>query len=374
MGNKQVAIITADLITAYGVGAEKCWRGMLEQRSAITELERFPTEQFSSQLAATIPGLTPQPDCSLVWQMLDTLNIAMPAEVINDAWLFLASTVGEIDLLENAVTTGTTDDEACQINLLQRCLEHWEIAEGRLINAACASSTIALARAAAMISDGIIPAALVIGCDCVSEFVFSGFSALGAMSSEAAAPFDLKRSGLTLGEATGAVVLMDAELAAKYSLAILANISGWGMSADAKHMTAPDEHGTTLAHSIKTAMTMAAVEDNELGGIMAHGTGTVYNDAMELAALRSLFSASPKPMFSTKSGTGHTLGAAGIVQTVMALQVLEHRIMPPQGNLRQPMVGADGWVAGTERPLAVQRLLSINAGFGGINAAIILSK
>ena len=373
MVKRPVAIVAADLISAYGKGIEACWQGMLDARSAVRKVERFSTEHFSSNLAATVPGLKPVNDKSLIEQMFEQLEINIIPELRADSWLFLATTVGEIDLLENAVNNHKTASASSQLNLLKKSLQRWQLTEGRLVNAACASATIALIRAAAMIETGKIPCALVVATDCVSEFVFSGFSALGAMSPKPAKPFDAERSGLTLGEAAGGIVLIDADLAVKYELPILAMIGGWGMSCDAKHMTAPDEHGTSLAKAINRALTKAGISSNDIGAIMAHGTGTVYNDAMELQALKSVFADTPTPMFSTKFGTGHTLGAAGIIQVIMALKVLDNDLIPPQGNLVTPMPDADNWLAVEARHLKAANLLSINAGFGGINAAIIIS-
>ncbi|MCF6175209.1 MAG: hypothetical protein L3J71_05545 [Victivallaceae bacterium] len=372
MGKRPVAIVAADLITAYGKGIECCWQGMLEGRSVASKVERFSTEHFISNLAAIVPGIKSNNEKSLIEQMFDRLEINIIPELSKASWLFLATTVGEIDLLENALLAGNkAGKNASQLSLLDKCLQRWHLTEGRLVNAACASAAIALIRAAAMIEAGKIPCALVVAADCVSEFVFSGFSALGAMSSEVARPFDAKRSGLTLGEAAGGMVLMDVDLAIQYELPILAMLSGWGMSCDAKHMTAPDEHGCSLTAAINRAFTKAGISDDDIGGIMAHGTGTVYNDAMELQALKNAFTVA-KPMFSTKFGTGHTLGAAGLIQAIMALKVLDNDLMPPQGNLVTPMAGADNWLSTETGKLEVPNLLSINAGFGGINAALII--
>lgn len=372
MGKRPVAIVAVDLITAYGKGVECCWQGMLDGRSVASKVERFSTEHFISNLAATVPGIKPSDEKSLIEQMFDQLEINVIPELRKASWLFLATTVGEIDLLESALLAGNeAESNASQLSLLNKCLQRWQITEGRLVNAACASATIALIRAAAMIETGKIPCALVVAADCVSEFVFSGFSALGAMSSEVARPFDAERSGLTLGEAAGGMVLMDADLALKYELPILAMISGWGMSADAKHMTAPDKAGCSLTDAINRAFAKAGITDSDIGGIMAHGTGTIYNDAMELQALKNAFTVA-KPMFSTKFGTGHTLGAAGIIQAIMALNVLDNDLMPPQGNLVTPMAGAKNWLSSESGKLETSNLLSINAGFGGINAALII--
>ncbi len=373
MSRRQVAIVAADLVSAYGQGIDCCWQGMLEKVSAVSEVERFSTANFTSNLAAVVPGIDSHADNSLIEQMLDMLDIVIPPEITTDCNLFLATTVGEIDLLEQVLEQGMISIAASQLLLLEKIQQHWELSGGRLINAACASSTIALSRAASMIANGTIASALVVATDCVSEFVFSGFSALGAMSSQPARPFDAERDGLTLGEAAGAVLLLDADLARHCQMPILALVNGWGMSCDAKHMTAPDASGKALSRAVKLALQRAGIAADEIGGIMAHGTGTIYNDAMEMAALRRSFTAA-KPLFSTKFGTGHTLAAAGIIQTAMALKVLENQVIPGQGNLNCPLPGAEEWVQPAPRSITSSPLLVVNAGFGGINAALIIEN
>jgi 3-oxoacyl-(acyl-carrier-protein) synthase len=298
----------------------------------------------------------------------------LQSNIPEDACLFLATTVGEIDLLEKAVLSGGDGNAAHQLAFLGKCLKLWNLKSGRLVSAACASATLALARAAAMIENGEISCALVAAVDCVSEFAFSGFSALGAMSPEAAMPFDRDRSGLTLGEAAGIAVLMSADEAEKRGLSAYAGLTGWGNTCDARHMTKPDASGFYLAEAVGKALRKAEANPDDIGAIMAHGTGTLYNDEMETAALNIVFGKSGKPMYSGKFGTGHTLGAAGIIQAGMALKSLKTRQIPPQGNLRNPMPGAEKFLSTDIRPLTRERILSINAGFGGINAALVIEN
>ncbi|MDD5599828.1 MAG: beta-ketoacyl synthase N-terminal-like domain-containing protein [Victivallaceae bacterium] len=368
---KKTVITGFDLLTAYGDGLNKCWDGMLAAKPAVSGIKRFPTENFISGQAALVPGLRYHDGESLALQMLKRLQSDIP----EDACLFLATTVGEIDLLEEMVLSGGNDGGAAhQLAFLEKCLKLWNLKSGRLVSAACASATLALARAAAMIESGEIPCALVAAVDGVSEFVFSGFSALGAMSPEAAMPFDRDRSGLTVGEAAGIAVLMSADEAEKRGLPVRARLTGWGNTCDARHMTKPDESGFYLAEAIRKALRKATANPDDIGAIMAHGTGTLYNDEMEIAALDTVFSKSGKPMFSSKFGTGHTLGAAGIIQAGLALKILETRQVPPQGNLRNPMPGAEKFLSPEVRPPARGRILSINAGFGGINAALVIEN
>jgi acetyl-CoA acetyltransferase len=374
MTAKKTALTGFDLITSYGDGLDACWSGMLAAKPAVSRVERFPTENFVSGQAALIPGLSRRGGESLPGQMLRRLKTEALENIPEDASLFLATTVGEIDLLEAAVLAGTPDSASCQLAFLEKCLKLWNLKNGRLVNAACASATLALSRAAAMIEAGEISCAVVAAVDCVSEFVFSGFSALGAMSPEAARPFDRDRSGLILGEAAGIAVLMSSDEAEKRGLPVRAYLTGWGNTCDARHMTKPDESGFYLAAAINKALRKAGAAPDEIGAIMAHGTGTLYNDEMEIAALNAVFSVSGKPIYSSKFGTGHTLGAAGMIQAGLALKSLETRQVPPQGNLRHSMPGAEKFLSTEVRLLAHERILSINAGFGGINAALVIEN
>jgi 3-oxoacyl-(acyl-carrier-protein) synthase len=154
---------------------------------------------------------------------------------------------------------------------------------------------------------------------------------------------------------------------------VLGSIAGWAASNDASHITRPDTTGGQLARAIRQAMERAGVAPGQVDFISAHGTGTRYNDAMEMAAFQSLFSA--RPVFSVKGALGHTLGAAGLVEILISFRALSEHLVPPTIGLRQPEDCASGWATECPIPLDQSRVaLTTNSGFGGINAALVLTR
>ncbi len=368
MSNSSV-IVASELVTAFGTGVDCCWNGLMSSQCPISEVDYFQTKHSVCKRAVIIPNL----NTNRVMSMIEKVFPDVQGFVDCGYKVFLATTLGEIDILENAVLAN--DKKAAAYSapqaLLGKCIKLFQANSGTLISAACASSTVALGQASKQIQSGDIPGAVVIGCDSVSEFVFSGFSGLGALSETTARPFDTNRDGLILGEAAGIIVMTSSEVADKNNMPTLGKIIGFGMSCDAFHATAPDSSGNALSEAISTAVKSAGLEYEAIGGIVGHGTGTIYNDQMEINALRRTFS-SPKPLFSTKHGTGHTLAAAGIVQAAIALVALKNNMIPPQGGLNDPIVEAAEWVSSSAQKLQSPVILSHNIGFGGINAAIVI--
>ena len=368
-------IVAGDVVTAYGSGLDACWQGLLAGRSAVSRFDRFPTQAFVSDVAATVPELDPARDESLVMQMLDPLLAAARNEVPADARVLLASSVGEIDLLERNILRGSGGPDNSRLAcLLDRVCRRLGVREqGVVVSAACASATMAVAHGASLIRRGERDAVCVVACDAVTEFVYSGFSALMALDRAAARPFDRNRSGLNLGDGAGFVLLMSPERAAREKRRVYGEIAGWGATGDANHMTGPSRDGAALAAAVRAALAAAGAEAGEIGSISAHGTGTSFNDAMEMKAFRLLFGENPVPIYSIKGGTGHTLGAAGLIEMLVELKALAAGIVPPTVNLREPDADAAGWVSGQ----AVQRKsgpvgLTTNSGFGGVNVALAL--
>jgi len=372
-----VRVVDGDLVTAYGVGLDACWNGLNEGRSAVKPLTRFSTEPFQCHNAAVFDGLTTyRAGTSIVWQMLTQLLAENDSRVPDDALILLASTTGEIDLLEQSIDADTpTCSESKLATLLEKvCTRLGEKRSGAVISSACASATVALAQGAGMIERGEQECVLVVACDTVSEFVYSGFASLMALDPDGARPFDAKRRGLSVGEAAGFALLMSAERAERENRPSLGELAGWGLSNDANHMTGPSRDGSALAHAIETSLTHAKISLTAISMICAHGTGTPYNDAMELKAFKTVFP-EPKPLFSVKGGTGHTMGAAGLVETLLTLRGQREGFVPSTVGLKQPDEEATGWAS----PEAVQLkesewALSTNSGFGGVNAALVLRK
>jgi 3-oxoacyl-[acyl-carrier-protein] synthase II len=371
---KAVAV-ESDIITPFGLGIEACWDGLLANRTAISRISRFITKAFFSDYGGTISDLTYHGEISLVMQMLSKLFDRPGTKIPNDAKLLLATTKGEIDLLEKSIITGVGDvAESSLNNLLRKAIDLTGIeGGGMVVSAACTSSSAAAARAAAMIRSGSADCVLVVACDSVTEFVYSGFSSLMALDKIPTRPFDKNRAGLSVGEAAAYMLIMSEERAARENRTIIGVIAGWGMSDDANHMTGPSRESEGLVRAIHAALDSAGIDADQIGFISAHGTGTPYNDAMEMRAFHSVFKGRNVPVYSIKGGIGHTMGAAGLVEMAIAQRSQRENIVPPTVNLKDADDDAIGWVADHQQSIKSNSIaLMTNAGFSGINSALIL--
>ena len=285
--------------------------------------------------------------------LLMKLRDALPFRIPADTMLFLSTTVGAIDLLERGQVCDTASvllDEAARIFGISRAV---------LVSAACASGQTAVSLAMEQLAGNRCRHALVVGCDIASEFVTTGFAALGACTNTICRPYDAGRDGLTLGEAAAALLLSRSGDGSGRILRAAENC-------DAAHITAPDLEGKVLSRAIRQALS----DDALPGGVIGHGTGTVYNDQAEVSALRRIFPDTPPPLYSLKGNYGHTLGATGVLQLVLGLEFSRRGELPGQAGLRTPMPGAS--VSGATVKLQSKRLLSLNVGFGGLNSAAVL--
>jgi len=372
----EVVVVACDIITPYGLGVDACWNGLLSGKTAINPLDRFDTACFQTKKAAVIAELKTGQNDSLVIQMLKPLLKKTSAVIPKNALLILATTTGEIDILEKHVLNGKDNvSESAPGCLLSKVQDLSGIrSSGIIISAACTSSSSAIAHASAMIRSKERDCVLIVACDIVSEFVFAGFSSLMALDKDTAQPFDKDRSGLSLGEAAGFVLVMSKERAIQGKRDIIGEIAGWGLTNDANHMTGPSRDGSGLAMAMRKAMQSADISEDAVGCIAAHGTGTVYNDAMEMKAFKSVFSSGALPTYSIKGGIGHTMGAAGLVETIIALRSLEEKLVPPTVNMHTADDEADGWVSNEQCAFDSPVTISINAGFGGVNSALVLKK
>jgi 3-oxoacyl-[acyl-carrier-protein] synthase II len=168
--------------------------------------------------------------------------------------------------------------------------------------------------------------------------------------------------------------MMSRARAEKENMPSLGRVLGWGTANDATHITAPARNGRGLIQAIQEAFRMAGMQAEEISAVSAHGTGTVYNDAMEITAFREVFGKRNLPVFSVKGAIGHILGAAGGIEAVLGLKALSDRTAPPTVGLSAPMEGAKGMVSGRPVNFSGNRLLTTNSGFGGVNAALVLES
>jgi 3-oxoacyl-[acyl-carrier-protein] synthase I len=234
------------------------------------------------------------------------------------------------------------------------------------ISTACSSSAKVFAMAQRWIDCDLIDAAVVGGVDSLCLTTLLGFNALQLLSSEICRPFDIARTGISIGEAAG-FALLDRESS-------VVNLVGCGESSDAWHMSAPHPDGLGAQAAMLHALKAANLKPEDIGYVNAHGTATLANDRAEAAATRAVFGPDAVPISSTKGVTGHTLGAAGITDAIVVIQALEQQTMPPSANLREldPRLGLD--VVTHARDGELRYAMSNSFGFGGTNCSLIFSR
>ena len=240
------------------------------------------------------------------------------------------------------------------------------------VSAACASGSLAIIQAAMALDSGRCQHTLVVAVDIVSEFVLRGFDCLKALSATSVKPFDQNRDGLALGDG-GAWVFMSSDEKLCSNHGVLGSLYRWGIGCDATHITAPCRKGSGLGRVFDQIQKTGSDEKLEIGAINGHGTGTGYNDAMEMLTFDQKCGPSI-PFCSVKGALGHSLGAAGLIEVVLSLKSLQEMILPPTVGLITPDTDRTN-VSGTEcLGLIHPSILSCNSGFGGINAGVYLVR
>ncbi len=179
---------------------------------------------------------------------------------------------------------------------------------------------------------------------------------------------------MTLGEAGVALLLTSESLAKQRGETPYAYVSGWGMANDAHHVTAPARDGSGLILACRQALTKSGIDNSAIAAINAHGTGTIYNDAMELTAFNEIFGDTLPPIHGVKGSLGHCLGAAGGVEIAIGCRSLQQQVIPPTVGCQEAEVAGQGQIKGLAQKISGDYLLCTNSGFGGINAAVILQR
>jgi 3-oxoacyl-[acyl-carrier-protein] synthase I len=281
--------------------------------------------------------------------------------------LVLSTTKGNISLIANDI-----NDPRLSLHYSARELaNHLDLKHYHVISNACISGVLALITAKRFINSAKFDHAVIVGADLISDFVVSGFESLMALSNARCRPFDKDRTGINLGEAAAAMVISaaPAELGVTPSVVI----SGQGVSNDANHISGPSRTGAELADAIRQALDSSETTSAEIDFASAHGTATLFNDEMEAKAF-NLCGMQSVPVNSLKSYYGHTLGAAGVLESVIAVQSL----------LKNQVIGTKEFATpGTTKPLNVsattvsrqlKKIIKTASGFGGCNAAVIFEK
>lgn len=383
MREPQVAIASHGVICAAGNGVSALREALRTNTSHLRPNDRFTSPRFQSSIVGTAPIDATSDDPAHQLARLALREALAQFRTPHSALrippdrfgLVLSTTKANIEALERCADNRPCSNIArrhLQADLLATDLAAEFGARGPVqnISNACVSGLVALMQGAKLIQRSAADAVLVVGVDHLSAFVVGGFTTLKAIDPEGCRPFDQNRRGLSPGEAGAAVVLVRADLAPKPAI----TISGWGSSNDANHMTGPSRDGAGLAQAIRAALNTAQLQPQQIDYVNVHGTGTPYNDAMESAALRTVFGEAIPPLSGIKGMLGHTLGAAGVVETIACVLAMQEKFLPGTPRLQTIAEGLPASLVKEPRPASqLNHILKLNTGFGGVNGALILS-
>lgn len=392
-----LAVTASTLVTALGVGKQANWQAILAERSGLTPVDRpdlYATwwGRVAGLETAALPDDWADFDCRNHRLARLTLETDAFAERVRQAserhgaariGLFVGTSTSGIAETEQAYAdaapelTALRDDfDLCKVHnigALATFVQRWLGLSGPAlsISTACSSSAKVFASAARAIAAGLCDAAVVGGVDSLCLTTLYGFHSLNLVSPEPCRPWDQDRQGISIGEAAGFVLLELAETAAAET--IEARLLGYGESADAHHMSTPHPEGLGARSAMEQALTRASLAPGDIDYVNLHGTGTPSNDAAEDAALAAVFGPDVA-CSSTKGWTGHTLGAAGIVEAILAMLVLQHQQVPGTLNLQTPDPALATPVQRETAPQTVHHVMSNSFGFGGSNCALVFGR
>jgi 3-oxoacyl-[acyl-carrier-protein] synthase II len=384
-GTRDVVVTGCGAWTSLGLGVPALWDGLLSARVALAQITRFDADDLTPNVAGEVPWADDDPDRA------GALALGAAREALQDAGLdrlpsrsgvAVGTTLGGMAVFEAwgaAVATGCHPPPSLDrvpyyapaARLASTFGVRGPVATPQL---ACASGTHAVALGATWIRAGRADVVIAGGADLLCRFVVAGFNCLRATSDEAR-PFDRERKGLVLGEGAAVIVLEARAHAERRGARIRARVAGVGAAADAVHMTAPDRSGGGAARAIGAALRDAGVDPAAIGFVSAHGTGTPYNDAMEARAIGAVFGRGRVPVNSIKGAIGHTLGAAGAIEAVLCVRVLETGFVPPTAGLRDPDPACAelDLICGRPRTVDASTVVSTSSGFAGANAAVVMA-
>ncbi|HEX2569831.1 MAG TPA: beta-ketoacyl-[acyl-carrier-protein] synthase family protein [Polyangia bacterium] len=397
---RRVAVTGVGAVTALGPDAASLDRGLRQGHSGIRELTLFDPSGYRSRLAAQAPDPAAlqsfddlsgasRPDRFGLQATLEAVRQAglEPQELRRAACVFGTGSGGAIETevyLRRFLGEGEdAADPALLVphqpaSVTDLVCRAFGIHGPRLtIMTACSSSATAIGYAGDLIRLGRADYAVAGGAEGLCRLTYSGFNALRALSPEPCRPFDVARKGISLGEGAAILVLEEAERARARGATILGYLVGFGITADAHHMTAPHPEGDGAARAMLAALADAGLSPEDIDYINAHGTGTPQNDAAETAAIRRVFGARTTrvPVSSTKSMVGHTLGAAGAVEAVVSLLSLRGGYLPPTAHLETPDPALDlDFIGPIPRTAQAETVLSSSFAFGGNNTVLVFQR
>lgn len=406
---KRIAITGVGVVSPVGTGMPAFWDSISSGRSGIGPIEHFDASEYSSRIAGYVTDFDPSAiiDKKEARRMSRFQQFALVAadEAIRDARLEITDEIAErVGVIVGSGIGGLqTMEDQCAI-LLERGpgrispflvpMMITDLAAGHIsikygakgINycpvSACSTANHAIGEAAEAIRRGAADAIIAGGLDAgVTPLGVAGFCAARALSTRnddptaASRPFDSGRDGFVIGEGGAVVVLEDWDFATARGATVLAELLGYGGSADAYHITAPAPDGSGAIRAMRGALEQSGLAPRDIAYVNAHGTSTLVGDIAETKAIKQVFGSDVPLVSSTKSMTGHLLGGAGAIEAAACIMAIRENLVPPTINLTDPDPQCDlDYVPGTARALQVQACMSNSFGFGGHNATLIFGK
>lgn len=412
MSKRKVVITGLGIVSPVGNTVSEAWENVIAGKSGITKITRFDASDFSSRIAGEVKNFeiaeylsakdARRMDIFIQYGMAAAIQAIRDAGISNIAGfnaerigVNIGSGIGGLPMIENTDAAYHAGGPrkispffipSTIINMVAGNLSIMFGYKGPnlAVVTACTTATHCIGSSARMIEHGDADIMICGGTEsCVTPLAVGGFASARALSSNnddpasASRPWDLKRDGFVLGEGAGILVLEEMEHAKKRGAKIYAELAGFGMSADAHHMTAPCEDGEGAARCMTNALSDAQMNIDELQYINAHGTSTPLGDIAETVAVKRCFGEHAKNLAvnSTKSMTGHLLGAAGGVEAIFSALAIHHQIAPPTINLDDPDPACDlDYVPNSAREMRIDAALSNSFGFGGTNGTLVFRK
>ena len=405
----RVAVTGAGAISPAGLDSNESWNSIKKGKLGISKITSFDSSNLSVHIAAEVKGFLPEDKlgkkdsrrldrfsqfaCVASMEAFDMSGLDAESLDMTRFSSIVGSGVGGIMTLSDQFDVFfNKGPERISPFLIPMMLP--DMASGNVsmklglkgINyspvSACATGTDAIGQAFDLIVKGDIDYAVAGGSEAaICPIAVAGFDSCRALSSNqdpesACRPFDKERDGFILGEGAGILLLENYDHAVKRGANILAEVIGYGASSDAHHITQPSPGGEGAARAMNLALTGAKVNSEEINYINAHGTSTPLNDKFETMSIKTVFGNDTKiPISSTKSMTGHLLGAAGGIEAVFCIKALQDQVAPPTINYKNPDEDCDlDYIPNQSREVVLDKVMSNSLGFGGHNASLIFSK
>jgi 3-oxoacyl-[acyl-carrier-protein] synthase II len=408
----QVVVTGLGAVTPIGNTVPEMWDAVVKGRSGVGPITHFDATEYDTRIAAEVKDFTPEPYLSRKEaRRMDPLmhfTVAAAGQAIDDAELERYANLdrSRVGVLIGAGIGGMRTMIEGHHKLLERgpkgispffipaiianmpggivALKYEYTGPNFAVTSACATGNHAIGEAAEMIRRGIVDVMICGSGEApILELGIGGFCAMRAMSTNnddpegACRPFDKMRDGFIMGEGAGIFVLESLEHARRRDAHIYAELAGYGTTADAYHLVAPDPGGKGAISSMRLALESARIDPSQVDYINAHGTGTPLNDPIETTAIKAVFgdAAYKVPVTSTKAVTGHLLGGASAIEAVISVLAIHHNIIPPTMNLTTPDPECDlDYVPLVARETPVRVAMSNGFGFGGHNATVVFQE